>query len=65
MFYKDQWIQNAMNYYRLWVITVWVISGLTVAEEAYGAASTRGRFSTGSGVLLLVMTTKCEKEQRG
>ena len=24
------WIQNAMGYHRLWVITVWVISGLTV-----------------------------------
>ena len=24
------WIQNGMGYHRLWVITVWVISGLTV-----------------------------------
>ena len=24
------WIQNAMGYHRLWVITVWVISGLAV-----------------------------------
>ena len=30
MFYKSWWIQNAMGYHRLWVITVWVISGLTV-----------------------------------
>ena len=30
MCYKSWWIQNAMGYYRLWVITVWVISGLTV-----------------------------------
>ena len=27
------WIQNAMGYHRLWVITVWVISGLTVVLE--------------------------------
>ena len=26
------WTQNAMGYWRLWVITVWVISGLTVSE---------------------------------
>src|SRR5688572_23575339 len=31
MFYKSWWMQNGMGYYRLWVITVWVISGLTVA----------------------------------
>ena len=30
MCYKSWWTQNAMGYYRLWVITVWVISGLTV-----------------------------------
>ena len=30
MFYKSWWMQNGMGYYRLWVITVWVISGLTV-----------------------------------
>ena len=31
MFYKSWWTQNAMGYYRLWVITVWVISDLTVS----------------------------------
>ena len=30
MCYKSWWTQNAMGYHRLWVITVWVISGLTV-----------------------------------
>ena len=30
MCYKSWWTQNAMDYHRLWVITVWVISGLTV-----------------------------------
>ena len=30
MFYKSWWTQKAMGYHRLWVITVWVISGLTV-----------------------------------
>ena len=30
--YKSWWTQNAMGYYRLWVITVWVISGLTVVK---------------------------------
>ena len=29
MCYKSWWTQNAMGYHRLWVITVWVISGLT------------------------------------
>src|SRR5688572_8490826 len=32
MFYKSWWMQNGMSYYRLWVITVWVISGLTVVR---------------------------------
>ena len=45
MCHKSWWTQNAIGYYRLWVITVWVISGLTVpnimhqlaklAEEKY------------------------------
>ena len=26
------WTQNAMDYYKLWVIRVWVISGLTVVK---------------------------------
>jgi len=26
--YKSWWTQNAMDYYRLWVITVLVISGM-------------------------------------
>ena len=30
MCYKSWWTQNAIGYYRLWVITVLVISGLTV-----------------------------------
>src|SRR5262245_9035961 len=30
MFHKSWWTQKAMDYHRLWVITVWVISGLTV-----------------------------------
>ena len=34
MCHKSWWTQNAMGYYRLWVITVWVISGLTVSDEA-------------------------------
>ena len=33
MFNKSWWIQNAMGYYRLWVISVWIISGLTVSQE--------------------------------
>src|SRR5688572_17428947 len=33
MFYKSWWTQNGMGYYRLWVITVWVISGLTVLGQ--------------------------------
>ena len=28
------WIQNTMGYHRVWVITVWVISGLTVLENS-------------------------------
>ena len=30
MFHKSWWTQKAMGFHRLWVITVWVISGLTV-----------------------------------
>ena len=32
---QNWWIQNAMGYWRLWVITVWVISGLTVYKHFY------------------------------
>ena len=32
MFHISWWIQKAMGFHRLWVITVWVISGLTVAN---------------------------------
>ena len=35
MFYKKWWNQNVMGYHRLWVITVWVISGLTVSATAF------------------------------
>ena len=36
MCHKSWWTQNAMGYYRLWVITVWVISGLTVRAIRVG-----------------------------
>ena len=36
MFHKSWWTQKAMGYHRLWVITVWVISGLTVTHKLDG-----------------------------
>jgi len=35
MFHMSWWTQKAMGYHRLWVITVWVISGLTVDRKSF------------------------------
>ena len=64
MFYMKWWIQKAMGYYMLWVITVWVITGLTVQSALVIRTTFVPLCFCEQNVLIISESYECSYNQR-